>query len=59
MTMQEVWSLHTGDEVFWNDPDDGLCSRLYVIQSIRIDDDIITITEPDGSELQCFASELS
>jgi hypothetical protein len=36
MTLQEVLKLHAGDEVFWNDPRDGECSRVYQIQSIEV-----------------------
>lgn len=63
MTLEDVKNLHSGDEVFWNDPDDGLTSRVYKIQTIKTlelsDGAIILITEPDGSTMECYAEELS
>lgn len=68
MTLKEVRKLHSGDEVFWTDPDEGSTSRTIIIQSIRINapddrevfgDEIISITGNDGDELECFAHELS
>ena len=61
MTIKEVKQLHNGDEVFWSDPDDGICSRTITIQSIKIDapNEIISIYGNDGDYLQCFAHELS
>jgi len=58
------WNLQNGDDVFWKDPDDGLCSRTYTVSTIeyhgiRGDDGcIIRITDVDGNELECFAHEL-
>lgn len=51
MTKEEVKKLQSGDEVFWNDPDDdpeSNCSRVYKIQTINLRGDIVTIYEPDG-----------
>ena len=73
MTLDQVSQLHAGDEVFWNDPDESLVlgegphhlkrtSRYYTIASIKIEndlDEVVLITDFDGSELQCFAHELS
>ena len=61
MTLQEVKNLHNGDEVFWNDPDNGHCSRHIIIQSIEIDEpnEIISIYGKKNDYLQCFAHELS
>jgi len=59
MTLKEVKTIREGDEIFWNDPDNGLCSRTYKVQSIEINGNIITITDPDGAVLECFANELS
>ena len=50
--------LHTGDEVTWNDPDDGLCTRTVTIVSIVWTGEIATITY-EGGELQAFIHELS
>ena len=61
MTLKEAKQLHKGDEVFWNDPDSGLCSRVYKINTIEVDKEnkTATIQEDDGSVLECFLSELS
>ena len=68
MKLSEVRKLQNGDEVFWNDPDDGLTSRHITIQSIKVlapddgeeyGDEIVCITGQDGDELECFAHELS
>lgn len=59
------WNLHNGDEVWWDDPDDGKCSRYHTIQDITYagkigdDDCVISIRDIDGSVLECFARELS
>lgn len=58
MTKKQIKNLHSGDEVFWNDPDEGKCSRTYLIQSIEVDGDIVIIQDQDGSNLECFADEL-
>lgn len=60
-----VKKLHSGDEVFWNDPDDGECSRDFVIGSIKCHlesgerDFPVTIYTQEGDVVECFASELS
>jgi hypothetical protein len=59
MQLEEVLELQVGDQVFWNDPEDGLCSRFYTIAAIEIEDDMVRIVDTDGSELECFAYELS
>lgn len=69
MTRREVDALRSGDEVFWNDPDEGTCSRVLRIGTIEVvgaaDEDIkeknpvVVIMEVDGSVVECFASELS
>jgi hypothetical protein len=58
MTIAKAKKLQPGDEVFWNDPDDGACSRVYKIQTIEINGNVVTIMEPDGSVLECYAREL-
>jgi hypothetical protein len=58
MKMRDVKKLHTGDEVFWNDPDEGTCSCHYLIGSIEIKGDIVSITDKNGDHLECFAREL-
>ena len=59
MTFEEVARLRNGDEVFWNDPDEGLCSRYIIIQTIEVKGDIVVIQEDDGTTLECFAEELT
>ena len=52
--------FHCGDQVWWDDPDDGKCSRILTIQGIvYLADGIVKITEPDGSCLECYIEELS
>lgn len=59
MDLNQVSELHPGDEVFWNDPDEGSCSRIIKIQSIRVNGEIVILTDEDGSTLECFADELA
>jgi hypothetical protein len=59
MNLSEIQQLKVGDKVWWNDPDDGLCSRWYEIAEIEIVGDIVSIIEPDGTHLSCFFEELS
>lgn len=59
MKVREVRKLYKGDEVYWNDPDEGRCSRIYKIHTIHVWANMVVITEPDGSTLECFADELS
>ena len=66
MTKEEVVKLHNGDEVYWTDPDEGLCSRYYTIQTIIVigpaDHEpgyTACIMDKDGSTLECFIEELS
>lgn len=62
MTPQQVKALQTGDEVKWNDPDEGKCSRIIKILSIEIDgedsDSIVRIHGVDDDYLECYAHEL-
>lgn len=59
MTLAEVQKLHPGDEVYWNDPNEGAKSRVYKIRTIEVFAGIVVITEPDGGSLECFPKELS
>jgi hypothetical protein len=67
MTEKQIRALKPGDEVKWNDPDRGLCSRTIKIKQIVIleepgdpwqDDTIISIEEEDGGYIEVFAHEL-
>ena len=59
------WDLQAGDEVTWNDPDEGACTDTFKIASIEFHgevgdgDCIIRLTKEDGSLVECFARELS
>lgn len=60
------YNLRAGDEVRWNDPDGGICSRTDRIQLIQYEEcevgelpETATITWPDGSCVECFLTELS
>lgn len=62
MSEDQVEGLHSGDEVFWNDPgaESGEdCSRQITIGTIEINGDVVCITGKDGSYLECYAEELS
>jgi hypothetical protein len=62
MTLEEVRNLHSGDKVFWRDPDnkdpESDCSRFITIATIEIKGTAILITGTDGSYLECWAHEL-
>ena len=56
--MKDIKKLLPGDEITWNDPDDGICSGTYTINTIKIKNDIVCIDTTDGSYIECFAREL-
>jgi hypothetical protein len=60
MDMQQVRGLQHGDQVYWNDPDNGICSRLLKVRSVKElgDEGAVRIIEIDGGEIECFAHEL-
>ena len=58
MSIKQIKLLQPGDQVYWNDPDAGICSRILNILTISICDDIISITDIDGSYIQCYHNEL-
>lgn len=57
--MENKITLLPGDEVFWNDPDEGICSGVYTIVSIIQEGDICVIRNSEGSVVECFLNELS
>jgi hypothetical protein len=59
VTRRDVKKLNPGDEVFWTDPDEGICSKVYTIHSIEVRGSVVIIKDTNGSELECFAGELS
>jgi len=57
--------VRVGDEVFWADPDDGLCSGVYTVDAILTPDglaaeaeDVLLLATPDGSLLEAFLHEV-
>ena len=62
MNITHVRQLHAGDQVKWNDPDDGICTKVIDIVAIFYPittSDVIKIWGKDGSYLECYAKELS
>jgi hypothetical protein len=59
MRVTDVKKLHRGDEVYWNDPDEGTCSRTLKILAIEVTGNVVCITEKDGSMVECYARELA
>ena len=53
----KIDELHVGAEVFWNDPDDGICSGMFKVTKI-ISDDIIQLQNDEGSVIEAFVSEV-
>jgi len=51
--------LGNGDEVCWTDPDNGICSKSLIINTIEIIGDMVVITDENGDTLECLAEELS
>lgn len=48
---------YQGDDVYWNDPDNGECSGLYRIAQV-VDCDILLLERDDGTQWQVFTSEI-
>jgi len=60
MNLKQVKALKRGDRVFWNDPDNGECSRIYKIHTIRVvNPKMVRILENGASELECPPEELA
>lgn len=59
MTVADAKKLRPGDQVFWNDPDEGACSRVLTIRAVEVCGNVVCIMEPNGSEVECYARELS
>ena len=49
--------FHYGDEVFWTDPDDGLCSGIATF--IQLVNEEVAIIEKDGVQIEVFTDEIS
>jgi hypothetical protein len=65
-TFQELWhnyygddgdDLRAGDEVYWNDPDEGACSGHGVF--VRYHADGVAVIRKDDVEMEVFVKELS
>lgn len=60
MKINQAKQLHRGDEIRWNDPDGGLCSRNLIILEIAYKGEgAFSIIDMDGGHLECFAKEIS
>ena len=57
-------TLCVGAEVYWNDPDDDVCSGIYRIVEIHDpreewnDDTVVVLTNDAGSEVEAYMYEL-
>lgn len=51
--------FNPGDEVYWNDPDDGISSGYYIVVKYITDEILALRSEDWSSELEAFESELS
>ena len=65
-TFQELWhnyyvvnsdDLRAGDEVYWNDPDEGACSGYGVFVGYLNDE--AAVIKKDDVEIEVFIQELS
>jgi hypothetical protein len=56
-----VWqaNLGTGDEVYWNDPDEGICSGHATFIGHMSYVDGVSVIVKDGIKMQVFTKELS
>ena len=51
--------LKSGDVVYWNDPDDGICSGVAIYKRMAEPTSTVAIIEKDGVEMECFLDELN
>lgn len=47
--------FHVDDNVWWEDPDDGICSGKYRV--VNVNGDILTLNNEYGSEVEAFDYE--
>lgn len=59
LSKEEVARLQTGDEVYWEDPDEGRCSRVIKLYSIEQVGEAVRIVDIYGDVLECLLEELS
>ncbi len=59
--LMESWqaNLGTGDEVYWNDPDEGICSGHAKFIGHMSYVDGVSVIVKDGIKMQVFTKELS
>jgi hypothetical protein len=57
MTKSSNNKFHNGDEVFWTDPDDGLCSGIATF--IQLVNEEVAIIEKDGVQIEVYIDEIS
>lgn len=48
---------NVGDEVYWNDPDRGLCSGYFTVAKV-LDDDMLLLENDYGDTLEVFTHEI-
>lgn len=65
MKLNEIKQLDVGDEVSWEDPDDGTCSGIFFVTEIVTEngrlanmEDVLIIRNDQGSVVEVYASEL-
>lgn len=49
-------NFHIGDEVWWEDPDDEICSGKYEVVDIDIDQDVLILSN-GSSIVEAFRDE--
>lgn len=55
-----VWGLQAGDEIEWDDPDEGVCSRVLKVKSVEFRGDrSLAIEEEDGSVVEGYIEEFT
>ncbi len=65
MTRDEAKQIKPGAMVAWRDPDNQPdnpsvdCSRVLCVKSARVNGDVVTIEDEDGSVVECCPGELS
>lgn len=52
-------NLGIGDQVFWNDPDEGICSGYYKVVKIDKDSGVVDLINDQDSYTQAYLSECS
>ena len=52
----EMKDIKEGDVLFWNDPDDGICSCMVTVK--RKYGDTVFCEEENGGEVEAYLNEL-